>query len=621
MWQYHPLLLVFQLGVLISIGVAAVCAHRLRRHGYSLVVVSVGLLAVCIALYNTAATLKVASPGLQAKLWWYKLEFLGSASLPSVALVLALAHLGHERWLTWPVVGMLVGLPAVAIPLIIWNPGHVMIVEPRLVAVGGGLQALEHKFPPLFVILSAWGQGIFLFAALLAGYGGVGGKTQRASALLISAALLIPVVAILLKSLHVYPPGGDGINITSAFCTVTLALIALAIGRYRLFDLLPLGRTQALGVMNDGYVLVGPTGQVVDANAAARTLLGEEVLVGRPANDLLPPSEERLFLKRRSPGGSGALSAAAHSGAAGPFRLEVQGRVLQAQSTTIRHGTEFAGQVVMLHDITALRERERQLEQQNERLEGFAGIVSHDLRNPLNVARGRLELSLESVNGESVEGPDEEGPDEEGSDGIRGSEAQGDEAQGDEAQGDEAQGDEAHRGGLLGHLEATGRALGRMDAIIEDVLTLTWGGRDLRPDDLSPRSLGALAEAAWDQVDTAEARLQLDAPPSFRCDKDRLQRLLENLFRNAIEHAGEAAVVRVGGLSGGFYVEDNGPGIPEAERETVLRGGYSSQEEGTGLGLSIVQGIAEAHGWSLSVTESGEGGARLEFRGAEPQSG
>lgn len=588
MWQYHSLLLVFQLGVLISIGVVAFCVHRLRRHGYSLVVVSVGLLAVCIALYNTAATLKVASPGLQAKLWWYKLEFLGSASLPSVALVLALAHLGHERWLTWPVVGMLVGLPAVAIPLIIWNPGHVMIVDPRLVTVGGGLQALEHKFPPLFVILSAWGQGIFLFAALLAGYGGVGGKTQRASALLISAALLIPVVAILLKSLHVYPPGGDGINVTSAFCTVTLALIALAIGRYRLFDLLPLGRTQALGVMNDGYVLVGPTGQVVDANAAARTLLGEEVLVGRPANDLLPP--------RRT-----ALSAAAHSGAAGPFRLEVQGRVLQAQSTTIRHGTEFAGQVVILHDITVLRERERQLEQQNERLEGFAGIVSHDLRNPLNVARGRLELSLESVNGESVEGPDEEG-----SDGIRGSEAQRDEAQ---------------RGGLLGHLEATGRALGRMDAIIEDVLTLTWGGRDLRPDDLSPRSLGALAEAAWDQVDTAEARLQLDAPPSLRCDKDRLQRLLENLFRNAIEHAGEAAVVRVGGLSGGFYVEDNGPGIPEAERETVLRGGYSSREEGTGLGLPIVQGIAEAHGWSLSVTEGGEGGARLEFRGAEPQSG
>ena len=95
MWQYHPLLLVFQLGVLISIGVAAVCAHRLRRHGYSLVVVSVGLLAVCIALYNTAATLMVASPGLQATLRWYKLGSLGRESLPSVALHQALPHPRH----------------------------------------------------------------------------------------------------------------------------------------------------------------------------------------------------------------------------------------------------------------------------------------------------------------------------------------------------------------------------------------------------------------------------------------------------------------------------------------------------------------------------------------------
>ena len=136
-----------------------------------------------------------------------------------------------------------------------------------------------------------------------------------------------------------------------------------------------------------------------------------------------------------------------------------------------------------------------------------------------------------------------------------------------------------------------------------------------------PEALGALAEAAWEQVDTAEARLQLDAPPSFRCDKDRRQRLLETLFRNAVEHAGEAAVVRVGGVPDEFYVEDNAPGIPEAERETVLRGGYSSRGEGTGLGLSIVQKIADAHGWSLSVTEGGEGGAWLEVRGAELLSG
>lgn len=103
MWQYHPVLFVLQLGVLISVGVAAYCAHRLWRHGYSLVVASVGLLAIHNAIYNAAAAMKTASPVLSSKLWWYKLEFLGSAVNPSVAVVLALAYLGYKRWLTRPV--------------------------------------------------------------------------------------------------------------------------------------------------------------------------------------------------------------------------------------------------------------------------------------------------------------------------------------------------------------------------------------------------------------------------------------------------------------------------------------------------------------------------------------
>jgi signal transduction histidine kinase len=103
----------------------------------------------------------------------------------------------------------------------------------------------------------------------------------------------------------------------------------------------------------------------------------------------------------------------------------------------------------------------------------------------------------------------------------------------------------------------------------------------------------------------------------LRAHEERLQRLLENLFRNAVEHAGGEATVRVGTLPGGFFVEDDGPGIPPGEREAVLKEGHSSNEEGTGLGLPIVTSIAEAHGWSISVTESEAGGARFELTGVE----
>jgi signal transduction histidine kinase len=62
----------------------------------------------------------------------------------------------------------------------------------------------------------------------------------------------------------------------------------------------------------------------------------------------------------------------------------------------------------------------------------------------------------------------------------------------------------------------------------------------------------------------------------------------------------------------GFYVADDGPGVPEAERERVFEFGHSGSD-GTGFGLAIVRGIAEAHGWRVSLTESESGGARFEF--------
>ena len=74
--------------------------------------------------------------------------------------------------------------------------------------------------------------------------------------------------------------------------------------------------------------------------------------------------------------------------------------------------------------------------------------------------------------------------------------------------------------------------------------------------------------------------------------------------------------VRVGALADGFYVEDDGPGIPEDERDEVFAHGYSTQRGGSGFGLAIVEAIADAHEWDVSVGEGADGGARFEVTGA-----
>ncbi len=69
----------------------------------------------------------------------------------------------------------------------------------------------------------------------------------------------------------------------------------------------------------------------------------------------------------------------------------------------------------------------------------------------------------------------------------------------------------------------------------------------------------------------------------------------------------------IGDHSGGFYVADDGPGIPPEDRERAFETGYSTASEGTGFGLSIVKQIAEAHGWEISLTTSKDGGLRIEI--------
>jgi PAS domain S-box-containing protein len=217
------------------------------------------------------------------------------------------------------------------------------------------------------------------------------------------------------------------------------------------------------------------------------------------------------------------------------------------------------------YEIQQRRQRKR-LERQNDRLDQFASRVSHDLRNPLSVAKGRLELARER------HGDDED-------------------------------------------IEAALEAIVDADERIDETLEFARLGEAVA--DPQPVALGDAARTAWDRVGEAAATMSVEDDIEVRGDRDRIDRLLENLFRNSVEHCDADVAVRLGSLPGGsgFYVEDDGPGIPEDDRETVLESGYTTSGEGSGFGLAIVTEIAAAHGWDVRVSESSPGGARFEFDG------
>lgn len=213
-------------------------------------------------------------------------------------------------------------------------------------------------------------------------------------------------------------------------------------------------------------------------------------------------------------------------------------------------------------------------DRQNVGVDRVASVISHDLRNPLDVARARLRA------GRELDSED--------------------------------------------HFDHVEQAHDRMERIIQDVLTLARGEDVVNPEEQV--DLDAVLKTAWQTVETNDATLQVaEELPTAIADRDRVTRLFENLFRNAVEHGPSGTendreiTITVGRLSDGLFVADDGVGIPPENRERVFEPGFTSDDHGTGLGLAIVARIVNLHGWSIRATDSASGGARFEITGLDPE--
>ena len=314
-------------------------------------------------------------------------------------------------------------------------------------------------------------------------------------------------------------------------------------------------------------------------------------VVGESIDDYVIPDDEGSLADARE------LNARLQRGE--NVRREVTRRTADGERHFILHVVPVALDVknasgfAIYTDVTERREREATLRRQNEQLDAFTSIVSHDLRNPLSVAEGYLDLARQT--------------------------------------------------GETEHLAPAAEALSRMDELIGDLLTLARDGHVVG--ETQPVSLAALAKEAWGCVDTPGAELRV--ADDWRCEADpnRVRELFENLFRNAVEHgstsnrtesdadddadethapndapADAALVVRVGVVDDpadgpvGFYVEDDGAGFPDDDGDRLFESGYTTDGGGTGLGLAISEHIATAHGWDVRATTGRDGGARIEFR-------
>lgn len=306
-------------------------------------------------------------------------------------------------------------------------------------------------------------------------------------------------------------------------------------------------------------------GSIGSWSESAQSLYGYEstAIVHRDFSDLFADEE----------GPNPDLEAAMSAAKTGAHEIEhwnkrADGSVFWATMTLAPlGGDDFLGYVVISQDTTGKKQYEQMLERQNDRLKEFTDILAHDLRNPLNVIEGRLELYRTTQDEEHIE-----------------------------------------------KIEATTE---RMKRLVDDLLRVARQGNVVK--DPESVTLMRVTERAWEGTGAMRtgASLIYEPVPSVGADYDRLCEMFENLFSNAIEHGGSDVTVRVGPLERGFYVEDNGPGIPLDHQDEVFDHGYTSTETGSGYGLSVVRTIINAHGWDVRAVDSASGGARFEITGVE----
>ena len=567
---------------------------------------------VALALYNTvlfAITLCFFSWLLIA------IEFATGKRPPrSLLIVLGVLALGHF---------VLLWTNYVWIHELVYRAGGTFIDE------GGGLNTGRE---PLF-----WIHIVVVYVIVFASsavftaewINAAGARKRQAGVLAVTPA--VGVVASLLWFAEVLRLPFDPTPIGVA---VGIVLVGWGLYRTEFIEITPVATRTVVEEMPDAVVIFDDRDRVIQWNHAARTLFTvEDPSVGMTAASFFESVSSDVFTR---------LVGADRSDSQVALDIDGRSRQFSVSRFAIAPGETTIGRVVVLRDISELKRRERQLVAQNERLEEFTDIVSHDLQGPLMDIRGSADMVTST--------------------------------------------------GDVTHVDRIVDATDRIDELVSDLLQLARTGRQL--DTEASVELDEIARSAWSHVWSPSAKLVVETEQTVVGDPSRIQQLFENLFRNSVEHGTDdnemdspdierttpssdgnawtdavfdgvkgdpkgrgrtvddgvvaergltmdgyddpsavdlttagrddhsgnhqgrslAAVrVLVGPLEDGFYIEDDGAGIPREDRHRVFEKGYTNASTGTGIGLSIVRQIVDAHGWSIRLTDGTAGGARFEI--------
>lgn len=554
------------------------------------------VLSAWAALY----AMELLQTTLDGKRQWLVVRHAISPLVPLSFWVFVARFLDREELLRPRILGPIAVAGIVLAPTAVLNPGGLYLRELGMASVGS-LPVLDVTFGPLFWVMLSYivlvvGVGHSLVVDLLADSFSV--YRRQLAAVALSGVVGFGLLALFLTD-HVaaIPSLNPAENVQLVSYATVLVTIPLGWSYFRdaLFSLQPLANRTVIGNMNDAVFVLDTDGTIRNSNGEARRLIDHpdtDSLTGLQAGTAF--ADCPTLLDAYESAADEEKKGATHSAEpeeADPIVVDGQRQYFDVRVSTIRNAMDAPiGKVIVARDVTERARQRERLERQNERLERLADVIAHDMRTPVSTGRKTLTL-LER----GISEPDPM---------------------------------------VAQSLDNLGAVVDRLEVFVDQLPQLARESTDVQS--TTTCNLRDVATDSWRVVDSDTVTLEVETTRTLQADRSRLQQLLENLFKNSLEYSStdsspeaiadgsetaetqqtgdEAAVslVRVGTTSEGFYVEDDGPGIPPSLREEVFEYGTSGSD-GSGFGLAIVRTIVEAHGWAIEVGESPEGGARFEI--------
>lgn len=333
----------------------------------------------------------------------------------------------------------------------------------------------------------------------------------------------------------------------------SIGVAAFALSVLYLFDKRFLS-VQVTGSVDDAVIFLDESRQIRDFNqhalAAFPELAGSE---GQPLSSVLPQVSE----------------CAEEGGDVLEVDRDGETRYYLVGESSFSLDQNDYGQVLVFADATTTERRRRELERQNEQLEGLAAAIRHELRNTLQIVRGRVTIAGEALDRGEVSLARES-------------------------------------------FETASETSDRMSRVVDDLSAIAEYGQSI--EGTRHIAFEPVVEEAWTDVDPTETDLTVEGRGEIRAERGRLHALFVNVFRFYLHN--DASSVRVQLRDDGFAVADDGASPSVADPDVLFDYDGAVPDAQTGVTLPNMRMLARAHGWEAAADPEYEGGVRIVVSGA-----